>query len=118
MSIIKDYLKLIPLALHNHTKIIEGIVNTVKLNHGSLPIQEQEEIIRRRAICETCPFASHNAEKDPLQNYKSSRLDKHCTMCGCNLELKSASLESNCGIDIYNQSHPDNQMELKWTKYQ
>lgn len=117
MSVIKDYLKLIPLALKNSPEIIEGIINTVKMNNGTLPEDEQEEIIRRRAICELCPFMSENAKKDPLQNYQSSRLDKHCSMCGCNLELKTSSLESNCGIEIHNQQNPDNQMELKWTKY-
>lgn len=117
MSIIGDYLKLIPLALKNSPEIVEGIINNVKMRHGSLPEDQQEEIIRRRGICQTCPFMSENAKKDKLQNYQSNRLDDHCSLCGCNIELKTSSLESNCGIEIHNQQNPENKMELKWTKY-
>jgi hypothetical protein len=118
MSVLTDYIKLIPKGLKNPGLILEGIVNNIKLNFGHLENHEKEEIIRRMFICQTCPFMSTNAAADPAQNYKSDRLDEHCTFCGCNLVLKTSSLGSNCGIEAYNQgTGKDNPLELKWTKY-
>lgn len=112
MSIIGDYFRLIPLALKNSPEVVEGIINSVKLSFGHLPKNEQDEIIRRKAICHLCPFMSKNAE-----NYKSDRVDEHCTICQCNIGFKTSCLECNCGIEVHNQNNPDNKMELKWTKY-
>jgi hypothetical protein len=64
-----------------------------------LPEDEQAEIVRRRLICADCPFNSVNAK---LDGYKSDRLDEHCTMCGCTINRKTASLSSACGIDCCN----------------
>ena len=117
MSKIGEYLKLIPRALKNAEKIVEGIVNEVKLHNGSLPEDEQDEIIRRRVICIHCPFMSENAKLNPAINYKSDRDDKHCIYCLCNIDFKTASLQSNCGIETYNIKNPNKPMALKWTRY-
>lgn len=95
-------------------KVLEGVVNKVKMNHNSLSEEEQDEIIKRRLICSACPFMSSNAVANPALNYKTERFDEHCIMCGCNIELKTASLSSNCGIEVYNDDHPKTPMELKW----
>jgi hypothetical protein len=45
-------------------------------------------------ICNTCEHHSSNKE-----NYKSLRVDKHCTICGCPLATKTKSLGTNCPIN-------------------
>lgn len=66
-----------------------------------LPEEQQVEIVRRRLICSECPFTSSNAVKD---GYKSDRFDEHCTLCGCSINRKTASLSSACGIDCCNHT--------------
>ena len=99
----------------NIDKIIEGISNQVKMEFGSIPQDEQDEIIRRRAICETCPLMSVNAVK--LGTYTTKRTDPHCTICSCPISTRTASLSSNCGIEVFNIQNPDKPMPLKWTAY-
>lgn len=115
MKGVLEYVKLLPTVILNADKVIEGIVENVRLKHGTLPEDEQEEIIRRRAICAGCPFMSENAKK--AGNYTSQREDEHCIHCLCNIEWKTASLGSRCGIDSYNRRHPKNPMPLKWDVY-
>jgi len=112
-----EFLKLVPRGIKNADKILEGIVNNVKLNNGTLPEDEQEEIIRRRLICATCPFTSSNAVTNTALNYKTDRIDEHCIHCGCPIATKTASLEANCGIEIYNANNPTTPMKLKWESY-
>ena len=119
MSAINEYMKLIPRAFRNAGKIIEGATNIIKDNFNHLPEDEKNEITRRLVICKTCPFMSTNALNDPAMNYKTDRPDEHCSLCGCNIVLKTSSLESNCGIEAYNQT-PSGQiqpLDLKWAKY-
>lgn len=103
--------------MKNADKIVEGLVNKVKMNYDFLPKNEQDEIIRRRLICASCPFMSSNAVSNPALNYKTDRTDEHCSLCMCNIDLKTASLSANCGIEVYNDEHPDTPMGLKWTEY-
>ena len=117
MKGIIEYLKLLPKALSNPEKIIEGIINDVKLKSGTLPEDEQEEIIRRRLICETCPFNSELAKTNAAINYKSDRTDFHCSICQCNIDWKTACLECNCGLETHNAKNPDAPIALKWTRY-
>jgi len=101
--------------LTNADKILEGWLNDIKLEAGDLQEDEVKEIVRRRAICEGCPFLSKNAVA--AGNYVTMRKDEHCIQCGCPIVKKTASLSSNCGIEIFNASNKDNKMELKWTAY-
>ena len=120
MSKLSEYLHLIPKGLPNSLAIIQGIISNVQLKYGSLPEEEKEEIIKRRLICASCPFNNVNAVTSEeyftltTTHYKSKREDEHCTMCGCPLEIKTASLYANCGIEDWNERWPDKQMELKW----
>lgn len=116
MAAILEYLKLIPKFFQNSEQIIEGIINDVKLKNGTLPENEQEEIIRRRVICASCPFMSENAKNNPSLNYKSDRTDPHCSLCQCNIDYKTACLECNCGIEVHNMQHRDQMMEIKWLR--
>lgn len=110
-----EYIKLIPQGIANADKIVEGVINEVKLEAGTLPEDEQAEIVRRRLICASCPFMSENAKK--AGNYNSNRIDEHCIQCHCPIKTKTASLTSNCGIEAYNRRHPKAPMELKWEAY-
>jgi hypothetical protein len=115
MSKLTEYLKLIPAGIDNLPAVVEGIRNNVKLENGTLTQDEEDEIIRRRLICSTCPFMSLNAVA--AGTYKTNRTDAHCTMCGCPIKTKTASLASDCGIATYNARNLDNQLQLKWEKY-
>lgn len=119
MSAATEYVKLIPRIFRNVGKISEGIKNVVKDQFFHLPEDEKQEIERRMGICATCPFMSENAKNNPAMNYKSEREDEHCSLCGCNIILKTSSLLSDCGIAYYNTTKPgkENPLELKWTKY-
>lgn len=115
MGMVREWIKLIPTIIENRGKILEGIVNEVRMEMGTFPSDEQDEVIRRRAICAGCPYFSENAKKSEL--YATMRTDEHCIMCGCNIKAKTACLTCNCGIEKYNRTHPESTLELKWEKY-
>jgi hypothetical protein len=117
MSAISEYLKLIPKIVKDADKIVEGEINLVKIKLGTLPEEEQNEIIKRRIICKTCPFLSSNAVTNPAMNYKTSRFDEHCIHCGCSIDRKTAALSERCGLESYNIKHPEAQIPLKWDIY-
>lgn len=112
-----EYLKLVPQGLLHADKLVEGVVNQVRLENGTLPEALQEEIIRRRLICATCPFMSENAKNDTLHPYHSNREDQHCIHCGCPIKTRTAALSYRCGIERYNQRHPEAPLALKWEEY-
>lgn len=114
MSKLSEYIKLVPNGLKNIDKVIEALTNQVKMELGTLPKEEQEVIIGRRLICQTCPFNSKNAVL--MGFYKTERTDEHCIHCGCPIITRTASLESNCGIEEYNKKHSENKLTLKWSK--
>lgn len=105
-----EYVALLPTIMSNADKILEATINQVKGELGMLPEEAQQEIVRRRLICATCPFNSSNAVKD---GYVSNRFDEHCTMCGCTIARKTSSLSSPCGIACCN---PESTCECQKTK--
>ena len=124
MSKLTEWIKLVPKALKNPDKILEGWINDIKLEHGDLPEDKIEEILKRRAICKECPLNSINAKTSKEYkelfgfNYTTEREELHCSICSCPIKQKTASLSSNCGLETYNENNPNNIQELKWTKYE
>lgn len=120
MSAFSEYMKLIPKGIQNADKIVKGIINSTNLEN--LPEEQKDEIIKRRVICQGCPYMSENAKTSPEfyellgYNYTTARPDKHCTFCGCPLSFRTASLEKNCGIEDWNEANPTHPLELKWNK--
>ena len=118
-----EYIKLLPKGLANIDKVFEGIVNETKLKYKTLSEDQQAEIIKRRVICQACPLNSINAleskeYKDLFGvNYNTKRDSLHCSICSCDIALKTSSLGSDCGLSYYNETHPENIQELKFTKY-
>jgi hypothetical protein len=123
MKVIGEYLKLIPKGLPNSVEIVKAIVNNVQMSYNNLPENQKDEIIRRRFICNNCPFMSKNAisskEYKELtgENYNTLRTDEHCSFCGCQIKTRTAALNSNCGISAWNKENPHNILKLKWDKY-
>lgn len=115
MGKLTEYIKAVSNALKHPEHVIEGWINDAKLKKGDLPEDEAIEIIRRRAICATCPFMSKNAIADG--NYVSKREDEHCIHCLCPIDTKTACLECNCGIENYNRKIKNNKIPLKWEIY-
>lgn len=114
MGKIWEYIKLIPKGIQNIPEIVDGIRNNVKLENGTLDEESVEIITGRRLICSVCPYNSINATKAGW--YASDRNDVHCTQCGCPINIRTASLDADCGIADYNEKHPNTPLELKWTK--
>lgn len=107
-----EYLKLIPEGIKNPKDVLEGHVNAVRLKHGSLPEDEQDEIIRRRMLCAGCPHNSKNKEASKQKGFD------YCTLCSCPIESKSAALGASCGAKIWNERHPKEEpIEVKWEAY-
>ena len=121
----ENLLKILPKIITNAPQIIEGVSNQVKMHYGTLPEDEQEEIVRRRLICSQCPLMSDNVRNDEsayISLYNKSYNDKdreepHCTICLCPISRKSAALSSPCGLDEYNKQFPNNKQELKFNIY-
>lgn len=120
MSKFTEILKMIPKGISNPQDIIDGWVNDAKLENGDLSDEQTELILKRRAICEACPFNSSNArtslEYKELygKNYTTSLNSLHCAICSCNVKKKSACLHCSCGLSEYNLNNPTNKQELKW----
>jgi TPP-dependent indolepyruvate ferredoxin oxidoreductase alpha subunit len=123
MSKFGEILKLLPKAIANPDKILEGWVNDLKLQKGNLPEDEIEEILRRKAICSACPFNSIQAKTSEEyfnitgKHYSTERTDLHCSSCSCNIDYKTSSLSSECGIYTLNENYPNQKTEPKWFPY-
>lgn len=115
MSKLTEYLKLLPKGFKNLDKVIEGLSNQIRMEIGTIPKEDEEIIIGRRLICSQCPFNSVNAVK--LGTYATKRTDPHCILCGCNINAKTASLESDCGANDHNKKFPNKApIPLRWFK--
>lgn len=71
--------------------ILEGAFNSIFVK------EEIEKIAEDRTnICKGC---SHNSDhQKQFNNYKSFRPDFHCTLCGCDLHMKTRCLSCECPI--------------------
>lgn len=124
MSKLKEYLELVKKGTPNIDKIANSVLNQVKSKLGHLPLDQQEEITKRKLICRDCPFYSLNLMQDDSEYKKlygkpftQERLGRYCGICGCPENTRTHSLDSNCGLEEYNEEHPDNKQELKWKEY-
>jgi hypothetical protein len=122
MNPFADYIKLLKQGLKNSDKIVEGISMKTLKEFNLLNDEDKHAISDRMDKCIDCPYNSRNAKVSTeylalfSQPYATGRNDFHCSLCGCLIELKTASLSSNCGIETWNERNPTKQMELKWTK--
>lgn len=125
MNRLKEYISLVKRGIPNIDKIAEGMLNQVKQEFNALPEDQQEEIAKRRLICESCPLFSLNAKSNDEEYQKlfkkpfefDSVRNTYCGSCGCEYKVRTASLSSNCGVEYYNEQNPENIQELKWTRY-
>lgn len=124
MNQFKEYLQLTKNGLKNIDKVLEGVKNDVANQFKLLSEDKQRVISERMDICNNCPYNSRNAQvSDEYRslngnNYETSRSEFHCSLCGCVIQYKVSSLDSNCGIEYWNKKNPDKQQDLKWTKYE
>lgn len=71
--------------------ILEGVYNSIFIS------EQVEQVARvRDALCRQCPLNSDIQKK--LGNYKTLRPDFHCTVCGCDLHLKTRALSQECPL--------------------
>lgn len=124
MSKFTEYIKLIPKGIPHSKEVLESILTNVQMKMGNLPEDQKAEIIRRRLICMSCPFMSENAKTSKEykeltgRNYKTARNDFHCSFCGCEMNMRTRALNSECGLNTWNADHPQKIIPLKWTKFE
>ena len=114
MSYLSETLNLVVKGIPNIVQIAEGVKNQIKIELGTIPEEDLEIITARRLICLGCPFMSKNAVV--LGLYSTDRDYDHCMHCGCPISTRTASLDSNCGLEEYNKNNIDNPIPLKWEK--
>jgi hypothetical protein len=122
MSFVKtigEYLTVIKNGIQNGDKIIEALAVAATVKNGKISEGAMAEILKRKDICEGCPFNSKNAKKSGT--YASNLPYEHCILCTCRLggdDTKEYCLSCQCGISVWNEKHgPTQQMELKWGPY-
>lgn len=120
MSKIGEYLSLIPRGIKNVPQILEAVTNQARMELGVMPKEKQDIIIGRRMLCATCPYMSVNAVngyeiEGKIEKYQTDRNDEHCIWCGCPIQTRTASLDSKCGLEVYNIENEAN-VPLKWTE--
>jgi hypothetical protein len=117
-----DYMNLLKQGVKNADKIIEGISTKTLKEFNLLNEDDKQRITGRMDICLNCPYNSRNAKLSPEyleltgHPYSTGRTELHCALCGCVAEFKTACLTCNCGVQNWNELHPDKKLELKWTK--
>lgn len=123
MNPFKEYLEITKRGLKNIDKVFEGIRNDVSNKFKLLSEEKKEVIAKRMDICLNCPYNSRNAPNSAEyksltgKHYATGRPELHCSLCGCTIPFKVSSLSSNCGIEAWNEEHPEKQIDLKWTQY-
>lgn len=71
--------------------ILEGTWNSIFVR------EEIEQVAKQREeICRGCSMNSDHAKK--FNKYKTFRPDFHCTVCGCDLHLKTRALSQHCPL--------------------
>lgn len=122
MSKITEYINLAIKGIPHTKEILSSVINNVQMKYNTLPEEDRVEIVRRRLICHTCPFMSQNTKKTndykelTGKDYETSRNSPHCSFCGCNIEMRTSSLHSNCGIEVWNKENSEKTIPLKWNK--
>lgn len=122
MNPYKEYMALSLKGLKNLNKVLEGVATKTANQFKLLSNEKQNIIAERMDICLKCPYNSANAVSSPeyLQltgkHYSTTRSELHCSFCGCICTFKTASLSSDCGVESWNASNPNKQIELLWHK--
>ena len=120
---ILELLKMVKQGVKNPHLVLEGMYNSAKMEYGQMEQEEIDEIVRRRLICDGCPFMSKNAVDSQEyfdifgKNYSTSRKDDHCSLCSCPIKTLTASLSAECGLHVYNEKNSENKKELNWDSY-
>lgn len=72
--------------------ILEGAWNSIFLK------EEIEKVAKTRdEICRGCPMNSDHQKR--YNKYKTIRPDFHCTVCGCDLHMKTRAMSQHCPLD-------------------
>lgn len=88
--------------------ILEGTWNSIFVK------KEIEEIANQRdEICRGCSMNSDHAKR--FNKYKTFRPDFHCTVCGCDLHLKTRALSQECPLGKW-EAHMSQEEEFELTK--
>lgn len=121
MNLVKtigEYLQVVKLGIQNGDKIIEALAISAQVKNKEITDDALAEILKRKDICLGCPFNSKNAKE--AKTYNSSLPYEHCILCQCRIgydDSKEYCLSCTCGVTIWNEKHPNQQMEVKWQAF-
>lgn len=71
--------------------LLEGAWNSVFVKESIEEVHKE-----RLQMCEKCVYNSTVMKEQT--NYKTFRPDFHCTLCGCNLDMKTRCMACECPI--------------------
>ena len=126
-----DYLNVLKKGLSNIPNITQGWINSVKDKFDILSPELKEVANKRIGICNGCPFNSEAAKAN--LGYDTSLDYYHCSSCKCPIDKKVFSFAENCGLEWFMlhpseedqkhiikhySEHPEESIELKWTKHE
>ena len=77
------------------SEIYEGWRNEL-IPPSHLKEQIQKVSNERFEICKVCEWNSVNRKRN--ENYRTIRLDAHCTKCGCTISAKTKCLSCRCPL--------------------
>lgn len=70
--------------------ILEGAWNSIFIKDSIEKVHKE-----RLEICNTCEY---NSEAMKAKGFKTIRIDYHCTLCGCNLDMKTRCMSCECPV--------------------
>lgn len=115
---IQEYLQAVRLGIQNGDKIIEALTVSAQVKNKEISEDALAEILRRKDICAVCPHNSKNAKEQKI--YNSALPYEHCILCKCRIgydDSKEYCLSCTCGVQVWNDSHPNQMMEVKWQAF-
>lgn len=116
---IGEYVKMVKDGVANGDKIIEALSISAQVKNETISDEALAEIWRRKDICAACPFNSRNAKT--AKTYNSSLPFEHCILCKCRIgydDSKEYCLTCTCGVQVWNEKNPTQQMEVKWEAFE
>ena len=83
-----------------------GIIKQIAEGWGNYILNKEESLSKlRMEICHTCEHIS--------TKHKTNRPDIHCTECGCTLQAKTRSPESECPIGLWKAVNLNNNEKVR-----
>lgn len=102
-KLIEDYQTMLKRGLASFDKVLEAGGNILLDRFNLLSEDKKAEAQKRWELCMSCPFMSENIKDKGV--YTTTRKEPHCSICGCIIDGKVMSFESDCAIKEYSMEN-------------